>query len=116
MKLFENRTSVAGDTRCYHVVNNDRVTQLASGRLLARAASSADVIKENHLYRTATFQAMTVHQQRQGSQALRGRPEGVRNDNKSRQLDHWRELVSGQSFTTAKRWLRQLQQPNRSPE
>ena len=32
----------------YHVVNNDRVTRLASGRLLAPAASSADVIKENH--------------------------------------------------------------------
>lgn len=32
----------------YHVVNNDRITQLKSGRLLAPAASSADVIKENH--------------------------------------------------------------------
>jgi len=32
----------------YHVVNNDRITQLRSGRLLAPAASSADVIKENH--------------------------------------------------------------------
>jgi len=32
----------------YHVVNNDRITQLKSGRLLAPAASSADVTKENH--------------------------------------------------------------------
>lgn len=32
----------------YHVVNNDRVTQLASGRLLAPAASTPDVGKVNH--------------------------------------------------------------------
>lgn len=32
----------------YHVVNNDRVTQLSSGRLLVPAASTADVRKVNH--------------------------------------------------------------------
>jgi sialidase-1 len=32
----------------YHVVNNDRVTRLSSGRLLAPAASTADVGKVNH--------------------------------------------------------------------
>jgi sialidase-1 len=32
----------------YHVVNNDRVTQLATGRLVVPAASTADVEKENH--------------------------------------------------------------------
>ncbi|MCA9132879.1 MAG: exo-alpha-sialidase [Planctomycetales bacterium] len=32
----------------YHVVNNDRVIQLSSGRLLVPAASSADVQKSNH--------------------------------------------------------------------
>jgi sialidase-1 len=32
----------------YHVMNNDRVTQLSSGRLLAPVASTADVRKENH--------------------------------------------------------------------
>lgn len=32
----------------YHVVNNDRITQLASGRLLAPAASTPDVKKVNH--------------------------------------------------------------------
>ncbi len=32
----------------YHVVNNDRITQLSSGRLLAPAASTADVRKVNH--------------------------------------------------------------------
>jgi sialidase-1 len=32
----------------YHVVNNDRVTQLSSGRLVVPAASTADVEKENH--------------------------------------------------------------------
>lgn len=32
----------------YHVMNNDRVTQLSSGRLLAPVASTADVRKVNH--------------------------------------------------------------------
>ena len=32
----------------YHVVNNDRITQLSSGRLLAPAASTSDVRKVNH--------------------------------------------------------------------
>ncbi len=32
----------------YHVVNNDRVTRLSSGRLLAPAASTPDVQKVNH--------------------------------------------------------------------
>jgi sialidase-1 len=32
----------------YHVMNNDRVTLLASGRLLAPVASTADVHQENH--------------------------------------------------------------------
>ena len=32
----------------YHVVNNDRVTRLSSGRLLVPAASTADVHKVNH--------------------------------------------------------------------
>jgi sialidase-1 len=32
----------------YHVMNNDRVIRLKSGRLLAPTASSADVEKENH--------------------------------------------------------------------
>jgi len=32
----------------YHVVNNDRVTQLSTGRLVVPAASTADVEKENH--------------------------------------------------------------------
>ena len=32
----------------YHVVNNDRITQLASGRLLAPVASTPDVSKVNH--------------------------------------------------------------------
>ena len=32
----------------YHVVNNDRIIQLSSGRLLAPAASTADVEKVNH--------------------------------------------------------------------
>ena len=32
----------------YHVVNNDRIIQLASGRLLAPAASTPDVEKVNH--------------------------------------------------------------------
>ena len=32
----------------YHVVNNDRVTQLSTGRLVVPAASTADVEKEDH--------------------------------------------------------------------
>ncbi|MEQ9407137.1 MAG: exo-alpha-sialidase [Fuerstiella sp.] len=32
----------------YHVVNNDRITQLSTGRLLAPAASSPDVHQHNH--------------------------------------------------------------------
>jgi sialidase-1 len=32
----------------YHVVNNDRITQLSNGRLLAPAASTPDVQKDNH--------------------------------------------------------------------
>jgi sialidase-1 len=32
----------------YHVVNNDRVTQLSTGRLVVPASSTADVQKENH--------------------------------------------------------------------
>jgi len=36
------------DTPGYHVVNNDRITQLSSGRLLAPAASTPDVTKVNH--------------------------------------------------------------------
>ncbi|MCA9078582.1 MAG: exo-alpha-sialidase [Planctomycetaceae bacterium] len=32
----------------YHVVNNDRITQLSSGRLLAPAASTPDVQTDNH--------------------------------------------------------------------
>lgn len=36
------------EERGYHVMNNDRVTQLASGRLLAPVAFTKDVKKENH--------------------------------------------------------------------
>lgn len=36
------------DQAGYHVVNNDRVTQLSSGRLLVPAASTPDVQKVNH--------------------------------------------------------------------
>lgn len=32
----------------YHVLNNDRITILASGRIVAPVASTADVTKENH--------------------------------------------------------------------
>lgn len=38
---------VTGDPG-YHVVNNDRITQLSSGRLLAPAASTPDVKQDNH--------------------------------------------------------------------
>jgi sialidase-1 len=44
---FEAPILVTGDDG-YHVVNNDRITQLSSGRLLAPAASTADVKKDNH--------------------------------------------------------------------
>ena len=36
------------DTPGYHVVNNDRITQLSTGRLLAPAASTPDVSEVNH--------------------------------------------------------------------
>ena len=36
------------DTPGYHVMNNDRVTQLSNGRLLAPVATTANVGKENH--------------------------------------------------------------------
>ncbi|MDA0591277.1 MAG: exo-alpha-sialidase [Planctomycetota bacterium] len=44
---FGEPTLVTGDAG-YHVVNNDRVTQLSTGRLLVPAASTADVKKVNH--------------------------------------------------------------------
>ncbi len=44
---FSESTLVTGDDG-YHVVNNDRVTQLSTGRLLVPAASTADVKKVNH--------------------------------------------------------------------
>lgn len=36
------------DAPGYHVVNNDRVTRLSTGRILAPAASTSDVTKVNH--------------------------------------------------------------------
>ncbi len=39
---------LVSDTPGYHVMNNDRVTLLSSGRLLAPVASTADVRTENH--------------------------------------------------------------------
>jgi len=39
---------LVSNTPGYHVMNNDRVTLLSSGRLLAPVASTADVRKENH--------------------------------------------------------------------
>jgi sialidase-1 len=44
---FSEPTLVTSDDG-YHVVNNDRVTQLSTGRLLVPAASTADVRKVNH--------------------------------------------------------------------
>lgn len=44
---FSEPTVVTG-TPGYHVVNNDRVVQLSSGRILVPAASTADVQKVNH--------------------------------------------------------------------
>lgn len=39
---------LVSDARGYHVMNNDRVTLLSTGRLLAPVASTADVRTENH--------------------------------------------------------------------
>ena len=46
-RTFGEPTLVTADAG-YHVVNNDRVTQLKSGRLLVPAASTADVKQTNH--------------------------------------------------------------------
>ena len=46
-KTFGKATLVTADSG-YHVINNDRVTQLSSGRLLVPAASTSDVKKVNH--------------------------------------------------------------------
>ncbi|NQV25112.1 MAG: exo-alpha-sialidase [Rhodopirellula sp.] len=46
-QTFGNATLVTADAG-YHVINNDRVTQLSSGRLLVPAASTADVKTINH--------------------------------------------------------------------
>ncbi|MFT4558151.1 MAG: sialidase-1 [Planctomycetaceae bacterium] len=46
-KTFGEATLVTADAG-YHVINNDRVTQLSSGRLLVPAASTADVKTINH--------------------------------------------------------------------
>lgn len=46
-KTFGEATLVTADAG-YHVINNDRVTQLSSGRLLVPAASTADVKTVNH--------------------------------------------------------------------
>ena len=46
-KTFGDATLVTADSG-YHVINNDRVTQLTSGRLLVPAASTSDVKKVNH--------------------------------------------------------------------
>tara|TARA_R110002072_G_scaffold303142_1_gene495759 strand:+ start:1111 stop:3015 length:1905 start_codon:yes stop_codon:yes gene_type:complete len=46
-KTFGEATLVTADAG-YHVVNNDRVTQLSSGRLLVPAASTDDVKTSNH--------------------------------------------------------------------
>jgi sialidase-1 len=46
-KTFGAATLVTADAG-YHVINNDRVTQLSSGRLLVPAASTADVKTVNH--------------------------------------------------------------------
>lgn len=44
---FGEGVLVTGDAG-YHVVNNDRVTQLSTGRLVVPASSTADVRAENH--------------------------------------------------------------------
>ena len=46
-KTFGKATLVTADSG-YHVINNDRVTQLSSGRLLVPAASTSDVKTVNH--------------------------------------------------------------------
>ena len=46
-KTFGEATLVTADAG-YHVINNDRITQLSSGRLLVPAASTADVKTVNH--------------------------------------------------------------------
>ncbi len=46
-KTFGDATLVTANSG-YHVINNDRVTQLSSGRLLVPAASTPDVKKVNH--------------------------------------------------------------------
>jgi len=46
-KTFGEATLVTADAG-YHVINNDRITQLSSGRLLVPAASTADVKTINH--------------------------------------------------------------------
>ena len=46
-KTFGEATLVTADAG-YHVINNDRVTQLSSGRLLVPAASTVDVKTVNH--------------------------------------------------------------------
>ena len=46
-KTFGERVKATGEPG-YHVMNNDRVVQLSSGRLLAPVASTPDVHKVNH--------------------------------------------------------------------
>ncbi len=46
-RSFADRVKVTGEPG-YHVMNNDRVVQLGSGRLLAPVASTPDVHKVNH--------------------------------------------------------------------
>lgn len=51
----------------YHVMNNDRVIRLKSGRLLAPTASSADVEKENHFVCRAWISDDAGHTWRAGA-------------------------------------------------
>lgn len=46
-RTFEE-TILVTDSPGYHVVNNDRITRLSTGRILAPAASTPDVTKVNH--------------------------------------------------------------------
>ena len=46
-RTFGDATLIT-DSPGYHVVNNDRVVRLSTGRLIAPAASTADVREENH--------------------------------------------------------------------
>jgi sialidase-1 len=46
--LSFDKASLVTDALGYHVMNNDRVIQLKSGRLLVPTASSPDVKKDNH--------------------------------------------------------------------